>query len=100
MNDHLTATITLQPTVTVGQITTVAEKILEALFKSYDAVLESENPVNDKKMFFRMRNNTVRMLVQPIKYVRESKEPMGLKFDYEVDTGIMKMAAIRGQPNK
>jgi len=95
MEDHLTATITLQPTVTVGQVTTVAEKVLETLFSKYEAVLESENPVNDPKMFFRMRNNTVKMLLQPIKYVRDSKEPLGLKFDYDVDSGIMKMSAIR-----
>ena len=95
MDDHLTATITLQPTVTVGQVTTVAEKILETLFSKYESVLESENPVNDPKMFWRMRNNTVRMLVQPIKYVRDSKEPLGLKFDYDIDSGIMRMSAIR-----
>jgi hypothetical protein len=93
MNDHLTASITLQPTVTVGQITTVAEKILEAIFKNYDSVLESENPVNDKKTFFRMRSSTVKMLVQPIKIVRESKMPMGLKFDYSVDEGTLRMSA-------
>jgi hypothetical protein len=93
MNDHLTASITLQPTVTVGQVTTVAEKILEALFKNYEAVLESENPVNDKKTFFRMRASTVRMLVQPIKIVRESKAPLGLKFDYSVDEGTLRMSA-------
>lgn len=100
MDEHLTASITLQPTVTVGQITTVAEKILEALFKGYETVLESENPINDPKQFYRMRTSTINMLLQPIKYVREAKEPMGLKFDYDVDSGIMRMAAVRGQPKK
>lgn len=99
MNDHLTASITIQPSVTVGQVTTVAEKVLEAIFKSYDAVLESENPINDKKHLFRMRTNTVRMLIRPIKLARESNIPIVLKFDYSVDEGVLKMSAVRNIAN-
>lgn len=100
MSDTLNASITIQPTVAIGQVTTIAEKVLEALFAGYSTILESENPVHDKKQFFRLRAATVRILIAPIKYTRETKEPMSLRFEFSIDTGIMKMSSSVSQPKK
>jgi len=93
--DQLSATITLQPAITVGQVTTVAEKVLDTLFKDYETVLESENPIKDPKQFFHMRGMVVKMLVSPIKAVRDTKTPLSLKFSFDMETGVMKMSAVR-----
>ena len=100
MEEDLNATITLRPDIILGNITTVAEKVLESLFHDAEYTLESENPLNDKRMFFSMRSSTIKMLVNPIKATRELKKPLVLKFTFSMDTGIMKMMCLPGNDKK
>ncbi len=95
-DDSLSTTIILQPTITMGQVTTVAEKVLGSLFREFaDTVDDEMNPIKDPVQFFSMRTTTVKMLTGPIKAVKDTKLPMVLKFEFNMETGIMKMTVSR-----
>jgi hypothetical protein len=91
--------INIKPTVSIGNIPSIVEKILPKIFDGDDVVLASESIVNDKKKFFSIRLRLVNILIPIVEQISRDKKESTLVLQMD-DSGKLKIYQMTNNPNR